>query len=131
MHAIFDLNPDNAPSPDGLPTFFFKHSWDIVGNDIYRAAVKFFSTALLPALFQYNYICMVPKKESSKKISDFRLISLSNVSNKVLPKILTTRLTKTLPNIINKEQSVFLEGISITENIRLVQEFIQYTGRDA
>ncbi|MCI78956.1 RNA-directed DNA polymerase (Reverse transcriptase), partial [Trifolium medium] len=32
--AVFALNRDSAPSPDGFGAFFFHHFWDIVSSDV-------------------------------------------------------------------------------------------------
>lgn len=84
-----------------------------------------FPSAQLLASFQQNYIYMVAKKVSPTKLSDFRPISLSNVSYKFFSKILNTRHKKTLSNIISKEQNSCLEGRSTRENIGLAQEMMQ------
>lgn len=40
-HALFQINPDKVPGPDGMtPTFFWRH-WDIVGKDIVALVRKF------------------------------------------------------------------------------------------
>lgn len=51
---------------------------------------------------------------------DFKPISIYNFINKIFP----NRMVYILPKIISKEQSSFVKGRSIMDNILLVQEFI-------
>ena len=34
--ALFNINPDKSPSPDGFQTFFFQQCWDILGVDLWK-----------------------------------------------------------------------------------------------
>ncbi|XP_042497584.1 uncharacterized protein LOC122076339 [Macadamia integrifolia] len=40
--AIWDLDADSSPGPDGFPGQFFRSCWDIVENDFCRAVFSFF-----------------------------------------------------------------------------------------
>jgi hypothetical protein len=47
--AVFALNKDSAPGPDGFGAFFFQNYWDIVKNDVTNAVLQFFSSSwILP-----------------------------------------------------------------------------------
>lgn len=53
-----------------------------------------------------------------------RPISLSNFFNKVLSRIIHDRLKNILPNLISSNQSGFVKGRSIIENVLLAQELV-------
>ena len=59
-------------------------------------------------------------------MADFRPISLSNVANKIIAKVLSNRLKAILPQIISKNQSVFLSEHLITDNILVAYEIMHY-----
>lgn len=71
-------------------------------------------------------ITLISKKTSYTTFSDFRPISLCNFLNKVFTKILTERLKGVLPILISDEQSTFLTGRDITDNILLTQDLCQF-----
>ncbi|XP_059285830.1 uncharacterized protein LOC132039350 [Lycium ferocissimum] len=52
-------------------------------------------------------------------------ISLSNFTSKIITKLISRRLNPILPLMISENQSGFLKGRIITENIQLAQEIVQ------
>lgn len=40
--VLKQMHPDKAPGQDGMTTFFFRHFWDIVGNDVIASVQDFF-----------------------------------------------------------------------------------------
>ncbi|KAL2224157.1 UNVERIFIED_CONTAM: putative mitochondrial protein [Sesamum indicum] len=45
--AIFDIAEDKAPGPDGFSSGFFKAAWAVVGTEVTRAVLDFFTTGKL------------------------------------------------------------------------------------
>ena len=77
---------------------------------------------ILPKYFSHACLVLLPKIDHPNKFSEFRPISLSNFSNKIIPKIFCFRLAGILPQFISENQSGFVKGRSIPENIMLAQE---------
>lgn len=88
-------------------------------------AIKtFFGGAELTKFYTHTCLVMIPKVESPQYFTYLRPISLCNVTSKIMSKILNSRLSPILPKIISNNQSDFIKGRSISENILLAQEII-------
>ena len=61
-----------------------------------------------------------------KYVSEFRLISLSNVLYRIFAKVLTNRLKDVLPQLILEHQSAFMLEWLILDNILVAFEIVHY-----
>ena len=64
-------------------------------------------------------------KEGASIASDFRPISLQNISPKIASKMLTSRLQPLVPSLIHDDQTGFIKGRSISENFIYAADIIQ------
>lgn len=64
-------------------------------------------------------------------MKDLRPILLCNVVYKLVPKLLANRLKKVLSKCVSEEQSTFVEGRSILDNVMLAIEIIHALKRKA
>lgn len=74
----------------------------------------------------FHIDCSYPKNSPSFEVYTFRPISLCNFSNKIWTKLLNASLSKILPSIISTNQSAFVKGRLLHDNVLLAQEIIQY-----
>ncbi|XP_070029442.1 uncharacterized protein [Nicotiana sylvestris] len=121
--AVLGLNGDSAGGPDGMTCKFYHSCWDIIGDDLYDMVRAFFIGHELPKCVTYTNLVLLPKKKEVTTFSDLRP-SLSNFSNKVISRVVHERLVKFLPSLISEEQSGFVKGRNIAENILLTQEIV-------
>lgn len=83
----------------------------------------------LPRYIIHTNLVLLPKKEVVANFGDLRPISLSTFTNKIISKVVHGRIVTVLPNIISANQSGFVKGKSITENVFLAQEIIRDINR--
>nr|XP_043630425.1 uncharacterized protein LOC122601751 [Erigeron canadensis] len=122
--ALFDIGDDKAPGPDGFTAAFFKSAWDIVGADVIGAVQDFFSSGKVLKEVNHTIISLLAKVASPTLITDFRPIALCNVIFKCVTKVLANRIKGCLSDIVCSNQSAFIPGRSISDNILLTQELM-------
>ncbi|MCI60091.1 RNA-directed DNA polymerase (Reverse transcriptase), partial [Trifolium medium] len=66
--AVFALNKDSAPGPDGFGAYFFHLYWDIVKTDVINAVLEFFTTSWILPGFNSNIIALLPKTPDASSI---------------------------------------------------------------
>lgn len=121
-YAMFQMNPLKSPGPDGFSAGFYQQSWGVVGEDVTKAVLDVLNGGLVDAGINSTYICLIPKSTSPSNVSDFRPISLCNVFYKLIAKVIANHFKKVLHGIISKEQSAFIPGRLITDNILVAFE---------
>ncbi|KAL2248040.1 UNVERIFIED_CONTAM: hypothetical protein Sindi_2656300, partial [Sesamum indicum] len=59
--AVFDIADDKAPGPDGYSSRFFKAAWPVVGEEVTRAVLDFFSNGKLLKQINSTILALIPK----------------------------------------------------------------------
>jgi hypothetical protein len=120
--AICQLPSDKAPGPDGFTGAFFKKCWPIIKFDVMRAILQFnnLHVATLHWVNSAN-IVLLPKKEGAEEINDYRPISLIHAIAKIIAKMIASRLTPLMDDLVSNAQSAFIKKRSIHDNFLYVR----------
>ncbi|KAL8131281.1 hypothetical protein AgCh_007272 [Apium graveolens] len=120
--ALFQMNPDKAPGPNGMTPGFYQKHWQIVGKDVVNLVQNFFSTGVLMEELNATNIVLIPKTKSPATVTDLRPISLCNVLVKIVTKVVANRLKMLLDQVISENQSAFMSGRLISDNVLIAYE---------
>ena len=112
--VIFQMKSLKAPRPDCFPALFYKHYWEIVGDQIVSATQSFFRDGRLLKEFNQTFISLIPKKKGACNFNQFRPISLCNVCYKVISKIIVNKLRPLLSKLVDPAQVAFVPNRWIT-----------------
>lgn len=115
-----------SPGPDGFTVGFYKIFWRELKALVTQVTTEMFNNGSVPALFKCSVTTLIPKKGKDRRlVKNLRPISLLNVVYKLLTKTLATRLGNVIQSIISDDQTGFLKGRFIGENVRLVIDAIR------
>jgi len=128
--ALMDMDPSKAPGPDGMSLKFFQFLWDTVGDKIFIASKNIFKgKCALPADLNHTNRVLIPKCQHPKCMGELRPISLCNVLYRIFSKVLANRLKHILPHVISDNQSAFVPGRLISDNLLVASEILHYMKR--
>lgn len=122
--AVFQL--DSAPGSDGFSGRFYQACWGIISPDLFNAVQEFFVGVPVPKRISSTLMVLLPKKPCPTSFGEYRPISLCNFVNKIFTRILCDRLRDLLPTLIMDEQSAFVRGRDISDNVLMAQEMLQH-----
>lgn len=73
-----------------------------------------------------TFLVLIPKVVGAKNIKDFRLISLVGSLYKLIFKVLTTRMSKVMGEVIGKNQNAFVESRQILDAVMVDDQGNQF-----
>lgn len=124
----FDLGAlyaNSALGPDGIGLGFYAAMWDTVKASVMTFRHAFHSGDADLDRINRAVIVLIPKTIPATSPSAFRPVSLQNCLVKIQTKMLTTRLQRQIPQLIDIDQTSFIRGRSISENFVYATELVQ------
>lgn len=126
LDGIGDLK---APGPDGMPAIFYKRFWQLVGEKLTQEVLAVLQGGGIPEGWNQTTVVLIPKVQRPETLRDLRPISLCNVLYKIVSKVLANRLKCILGDLISQNQSAFIPGCIISDNIILAYELTHHMKR--
>eukprot|EP00253_Pinus_taeda_P024397 PITA_24397 len=122
--VIRDMHNGKALGPNGFNVDFFKACWNVVKQDILNVVEDSRRSRTILKALNTSFISLIPKQDLVLTSNTFRPIALCNVVYKIISKILASKLKPLLPSLISGEQSSYVEGRQILNNIIQAHEVV-------
>ena len=123
--AVWQCGGKKSPGPDGFNFNFIKNCWDIMKSDIMEVMHFFHAPGSFPKGCNASFIALVPKVKDPSSLEQFRPISLVGAIYKIITKVLSGRLKKVLPMIIDECQSAFLSNRGLMDSVVMANEVLE------
>eukprot|EP00253_Pinus_taeda_P027981 PITA_27981 len=118
------MHNGKAPDPNGFNVDFFKTCWEIVKHDILDVVEDSRKSKTVPRALYESFITLIPKQEKAITPDRFKPIALCNVVYKIISKVISNRLKPLLPTLVLEEQTGYVEGRQILNNIIQAHEVV-------
>ncbi|CAN1758076.1 Transposon TX1 uncharacterized 149 kDa protein [Linum perenne] len=116
------MGPDKASGPDGLNPGFYQSFWEVIGEAVVWECRRWLGEGDIPNQVQETNVILLPKKNDPECMLDLCPISLCDVRYRLVAKVLANILRRVIPRLINEEQSAFVHGRSIIDNVLVATE---------
>lgn len=96
----------------------------LVKNNIFKVVLQFLEGKGLLEHLKETFLSLISKIDHPEMTTQLRPIGLSNVTYKIITKVIVNRIKPLLPHLIYNTQGSFVPGRQISDNIIIVQEVI-------
>ena len=122
-NVLESFQNDKSPGEDGFTVEFYKLFYDLLGEILVTSLNEAYEENELTISQRRGIITLLPKKDGSLlDLQNWRPITLLNVDLKIAAKAIAKRLETVLPKLIHPDQTGFVKGRYVGENIRLISD---------
>jgi len=126
VKAILALPKNKAPGHDIIPIEFFQSCVNEVAPSLLMAYTAMLNLGEASTFINRGLITLIPKTGDCSKLGNWRPITLLGCIYKILAKALMGRLQTFLPSIIRPNQTRFVEGRNILDNVFMAQDSLSW-----
>jgi hypothetical protein len=118
---------DTAPGRDGIGVMFFKEVWDSLHGDIMELFTQMFSVGAITTQQKGGVIVCIPKTANPKQPHEYRPIKLLSNDYKTLARLMASRMSEVLRELLHPSQYCGVKGKMIFEAAGTIRDVIAHT----
>ena len=127
-NVLKSFQNNKSPGEDGFSKEFYETFFDLIGIHLLNSYNEAFNNGQLSISQRRGVICLIPKDDSClSELSNWRPLTLLNVDYKMLAKVIGQRIERILSSLIHSDQTGFIKGRFIGQNVRLLNDIMEYT----
>lgn len=123
--AIKRLKNNKAPGDDGISAELFKTGGQELIKRVHMLLNKIWSDESMPSDWNLSILCSIHKKGDPTICTNYRGISLLNISYKVLSSVICERLKPIVNRLIGPYQCGFRPGKSTIDQIFTLRQILE------
>ena len=128
LNALKGFQPDKTPGDDGFTKEFYEIFFELLWRNLLDSFNEAFQTGKLSISQRRGIISLIPKDENNLMVlSNWRPITLLNVDYKILARAIAKRIETKMPKLIHSDQTGFVKGRYIGQNVRLLNDLMEFT----
>lgn len=129
--SLKNMKNNKTPGSDGLPADFYKIFWQDIKRPLIGALNKGYSDGELSDTQRSGILNLIPKKDKDVMLlKNWRPLTLLNCDYKLAAKSIASRFKLVLTGLINEDQSGFMKGRYIGENIFKLMNVMDYVDEE-
>jgi len=126
-NALKNMTNGKSPGTDGITVEFLKFFWKQLGQFVVRSLNEGYEKGSMSITQREGMIVCLPKGDKPREfLTNWRPISLLNVVYKIGSSCIANRIKTVLPSLINEDQTGFVAGRYIGDNLRLLYDVMHY-----
>ena len=129
LETLKEMQNNKSPGYDGLTVEFYKCFWPHIESLVVNSLNEGFDYGKMASSQRQGIITLLHKGKdlSRQDLSNWRPITLINVDYKIATKALAKRLQNVISSVIDSDQTGYIKGRYIGENVRLIEDVLRYT----
>ena len=130
LKALKTMENNKSPGTDGFTCEFYKFFWKDIEKDVVNSFNYAYENGEMSVDQKRGLISLIPKKDKNRLLlKNWRPVALLNTDYKILAKVLANRLKPHIDKLIHPDQTGYIKGRYIGENIRTVDDIVEYFRR--
>ena len=127
--ALKEMANQKTPGPDGWTAEFYKFFWKYLKDPLLKVIQEDIKTGKIHVTSRQGVITLLPKKRDLLLVKHWRPICLLCIDYKLYSKILANRMKTVMESLISPNQTGFMKGRTIGDNVRKAADIMEYTVR--
>ena len=122
QYVMDTMKTNTSPGLDGLTPLWYRHFWGLLRHFIVDVYNESFLNESITDSQKISVLALIHKKIDKSLLQNYRPICLTNCDYRILANVLANRLHKFLPYLISGDQTGYIKGRFIGQNIRIVED---------